>query len=65
MCLICVEYNKKKMTRDEMLRALPEMIMFAKDEKERNHYERLKKLDGDDLENEISIHLNDQIKKTK
>jgi hypothetical protein len=65
MCLICVEYNKKKMTREEMLRALPEMIMFANNDKDREHFERLKKLDGNDLDDEIQSHLNAQIKKTK
>ena len=57
MCLICVEYNKKRMTREEMLRALPEMIMFAKNEQDREHFERLKKLDGDDLLDEMKNHL--------
>jgi hypothetical protein len=56
MCLICVEINKGKMTREEMLSALPEMIMFAKDEKEREHFERLKKLEGNELKNEIDLH---------
>ena len=51
------------MTRDEMLRALPEMIMFAKSESDRQHFERLKKLDGPDLLDEIKSHLNEPIKK--
>lgn len=58
MCLMCVEYNKKRMTRQEMLRALPEMIMFAKNEEERAHFERLKKLEGTDLEYEVETNLN-------
>lgn len=53
------------MTREEMLRALPEMIMFAKTENDRAHYERLKKLDGDDLEDEIKNHLVYDVKKNK
>lgn len=65
MCLMCVEYNKKRMTRQEMLRALPEMIMFAKNEEERAHYERLKKLEGTDLDFEIESHLQINVKKTK
>lgn len=65
MCLMCVEYNKKRMTRQEMLRALPEMIMFAKNEEERAHYERLKKLEGTDLDFEIESHLQVNVKKTK
>ncbi len=58
MCLMCVEYNKKRMTRQEMLRALPEMIMFAKNEEERAHFERLKKLEGTDIEYEVETNLN-------
>lgn len=65
MCLICVEYNKKKMTRQEMLQAIPEMILFAKSEPEREHFERLKKLDGNDLNDEIQTHLDDHLKKNK
>lgn len=63
MCLMCVEYNKKRMTRQEMLRALPEMIMFAKNEEERAHFERLKKLEGIDLEYEVESHVQLNIKK--
>ena len=63
MCLMCVEYNKKRMTRQEMLRALPEMIMFAKNEEERAHFERLKKLEGTDLDFEVESHLQSSIKK--
>lgn len=63
MCLMCVEYNKKRMTRQEMLRALPEMIMFAKNEEERAHFERLKKLEGTDLEYEVESHIQLHIKK--
>jgi hypothetical protein len=60
---MCVEYNKKRMTRQEMLRALPEMIMFAKNEEERAHFERLKKLEGTDLEYEVESHVQLNIKK--
>lgn len=63
MCLMCVEYNKKRMTRQEMLRALPEMIMFAKTDEERAHFERLKKLEGTDLEYEVESHLQSLTKK--
>ncbi len=63
MCLMCVEYNKKRMTRQEMLRALPEMIMFAKNEEERAHFERLKKLEGTDLEYEVESHIQLNVKK--
>ena len=63
MCLICVEYNKKKMTRAEMLKALPEMIMFAKNDLERDHFEKLKRLDGDDLDLEIKLTIEANAKK--
>jgi hypothetical protein len=60
-----VEYNKKKMTREEMLNALPEMIIYAKNPADREHFERLKKLNGEDLELEIQSHLNEFKKKIK
>ncbi|MBC7712663.1 MAG: hypothetical protein H7177_04965 [Rhizobacter sp.] len=49
MCLICVEYNKKRMTREEMRKALPEMVMFAKTEEEKNHFKKLQVL-GDSMD---------------
>lgn len=49
MCLICVEYNKKRMTSAEVRKALPEMVMFAKTEEERNHFKKLQSL-GDSLD---------------
>ena len=49
MCLICVEFNKKRMTRAEVKKALPEMVMFAKTEEERNHFKKLQSL-GDSLD---------------
>ena len=52
MCLICVEYNLKRMTRDEVKKALPEMVMFAKTEDDRNHYKKLQSL-GDDLDEKV------------
>ena len=44
MCLICVEVNKQRMTRAEVKKALPEMVMFAKTEEERNHFKKLQSL---------------------
>lgn len=44
MCLICVEFFKNRMTIDEVKKALPEMVMFAKDENERAHYKKLQTL---------------------
>lgn len=57
MCLICVEYNKKRMTRDEMKKALPEMVMFAKNEEERSHYKKLQSLNSEaELDEEVKKH---------
>jgi len=57
MCLICVEYNKKRMTRDELKKALPEMVMFAKNEEERAHYKKLQSLnDPAELDEEAKKH---------
>lgn len=53
MCLICVEYNKKRMTKEEVKRALPEMIMYAKSEKEKLHFEKL--ISSEDLEFESLV----------
>jgi len=53
MCLICVEFQKKRMTRDEMLRALPEMIEFSKTKEDKEHFEKLKLLDGEALDLEV------------
>ncbi len=58
MCLICVEYNKKRMTREEMKKALPEMVMFAKNEEERAHF---KKLQG--MNNSSDAELDEEMKK--
>ena len=58
MCLICVEYFYKRMTKDELKKALPEMVMFAKNEEERNHYKKLQSLeDPIDLDQEIKQHI--------
>lgn len=65
MCLICVEFNKKRMTRAEVKKALPEMVMFAKTEEERNHFKKLQSL-GDsgneqDLEDFANQHLDTSV----
>lgn len=44
MCLICVEFNKKRMTGSELRKALPEMIMFAKNQEEKQHLQELESL---------------------
>ena len=51
MCLICVEFSKNRMTRAEVKKALPEMVMFAKTEEERNHFKKLQSL-SDSLEDQ-------------
>jgi hypothetical protein len=53
MCLICVEYNKKRMTRDEVRKALPEMVMFAKTEEDKNHYKKLQILGESSNESDL------------
>lgn len=61
MCLICVEFNLKRMTRDEVRKALPEMVMFAKTEEDRNHFKKLQSLgesnDDKELQNFIDNHV--------
>lgn len=69
MCLICVEYNKKRMTKTELNKALPEMVMFAKTEEERIHYKKLQTLSNSTDELELSSftdeHSKDHGKKTR
>jgi hypothetical protein len=58
MCLICVEYYYKRMTKDEVKNALPEMVMFAKTEEERAHYKKLQTLNSsDELDEEVKQHV--------
>ncbi len=62
MCLICVEYYYKRMTKDELKRALPEMVMFAKTEEEKNHYKKLQSFENSEesdleLEREVKKHI--------
>jgi hypothetical protein len=48
----------KRMTKDEMKKALPEMVMFAKNEEERNHYKKLQSMDDtSELEEEVKNHI--------
>ena len=53
MCLICVEYYYQRMTKNELKKALPEMVMFAKTEEERNHLKKLQSLESDEDLNEV------------
>jgi hypothetical protein len=48
MCLICVEFINQRMTRDEVRKALPEMIMFAKSEEDKAHFKKLQSLDSNE-----------------
>lgn len=41
MCLICIEWEKEKLTNHEALRAVGEISMFSKDEKQKEHLEEL------------------------
>jgi hypothetical protein len=46
------------MSKDELKKALPEMVMFAKTEDERNHYKKLQSLESDEqLEEEAKLHI--------
>lgn len=57
MCLICIEYQKKKMTREEVKKALPEMIMFSKTDKDRKHYEKLSTVSDEEFEMEVETYM--------
>lgn len=58
MCLICVEYYYQRMTRDEVKKALPEMVLFAKTEEERNHYKKLQTMDSnEEMDEEVKLHV--------
>jgi hypothetical protein len=69
MCLICVEFNKKRMTKTELNKALPEMVMFAKTEDERIHFKKLQSLGSSTDESELTSftdeHAKDDGKKTR
>lgn len=63
MCLICVEYYYKRMSKEELKKALPEMVMFAKTQEERAHYKKLQTLETpDEIEEEVKLHLEAQRK---
>lgn len=64
MCLICYEFNKKRMTIEEVKRALPEMITFAKSEDEKAHFKKLQSATSqEELEEETNKHSDLQAKK--
>jgi len=57
MCLICIEYQKKRMTKEEIKKALPEMIMFSKTEQDKLHFEKLSSLNEEEFEMEVTNYL--------
>jgi hypothetical protein len=63
MCLICVEYNLKRMTRDEVKKALPEMVMFAKTEEDKNHFKKLQSLGDAKDEKILQDFINEHVSK--
>ncbi len=61
MCLICVEYYHQRMTKAELKNALPEMVMFAKTEEERNHFKKLQSLESsEELDEVVKQHLSNK-----
>lgn len=58
MCLICVEYYFNRMTKEEVKNALPEMVLFAKNNEEKNHYKKLQTIDSiEELEEEAKLYV--------
>lgn len=41
MCMLCIEYSKKRMTKDEYRTALLELLTTPKNDEESDHYKRL------------------------
>lgn len=48
MCMICVEFFHQRMTREELKKAIPEMVRFAKNEEERAHFKKLEHSQSND-----------------
>ena len=66
MCLICVEYYFQRMTRDEVKKALPEMVLFAKTEEERNHFKKLQTMDSaEQMDEEAKLYVSKTADETK
>lgn len=66
MCLICVEYYYQRMTKDEVKKALPEMVLFAKTEEERNHFKKLQTMDSlSEMEEEVKAYVSNNSEKIK
>jgi len=46
------------MTKDELKKALPEMVLFAKTEEETNHFKKLQSLESvEELEEEAKLYV--------
>jgi hypothetical protein len=66
MCLICVEYYFKRMTKAEVTKALPEMVLFAKTEEERNHFKKLQSIDSlSEMEEEVNAYVSNNSDKVR
>jgi hypothetical protein len=66
MCLICVEYYFKRMTKDEVTKALPEMVLFAKTEEERTHFKKLQSIDSlSEMEEEVNAYVSNNSDKVR
>ena len=64
MCLICVEFYQQRMTKDELKKALPEMVFFAKTEEETNHFKKLQSLESaEELEEEAKLYVSKNVTK--
>lgn len=63
MCLICVEFNKRKMTKAELKAALPELVMFAKTEEEKKHFQTLQELGNKSNDDELQKFIDNHVTK--
>jgi hypothetical protein len=51
------------MTREEMKKALPEMVMFAKTEDDKNHFKKLQSLGEDKDEKILQDFISEHVSK--
>ena len=49
MCIVCVEFQKQRLTLAEARTALKEVILFATKEEEKRHAEELARMNADDF----------------
>lgn len=62
MCLLCIQFEKEKMTTKEIVDAVGEMLEFEDDEEKRLHLFELinKVMDKEEsLTNENTVYIND------